>query len=94
MTLHKSLKSRDAMKRQRSVLTRAERISILQDEGRWDESKSVFALPKVRQFVMKRRHKTAKKEEEAVAAVPGAEAAAAPPVEEAPAAKPSKRPGK
>ncbi|MHC4714763.1 MAG: small basic protein [Planctomycetota bacterium] len=69
MGLHKSLKSRDAMKRQRSVLTRAERIEILEDEGRWDESKSVFALPKVRQFVMKRRHgKAARKEEEAAAA--------------------------
>ncbi len=81
MGLHKSLKSRDAMKRQRSVLTRAERIAILEDEGRWDESKSVFALPKVRQFVMKRRHKAAKKEEEAVVA--GEEGAAAPEAEQA-----------
>ena len=90
MTLHKSLKSRDAMKRQRSVLTRAERIAILEDESRWDESKSVFALPKVRQFVMKRRHKAAKKEEEAALAAGEAEAAA-PAAEEEPAAKPTKR---
>lgn len=67
MTLHKSLKSKDAMKRQRSVLTRAERIAILEDEGRWVDGESVFGLPKVRQFVMKRRHgKAAKKEEETV----------------------------
>ena len=74
MTLHKSLKSKDAMKRQRSVLTRAERIAVLEDEGRWEEGESVFGLPKVRQFVMKRRHgKAAKKEEEeqAEAAVEG-----------------------
>jgi len=74
VTLHKSLKSKDAMKRQRSVLTRAERIAVLEDEGRWEEGESVFGLPKVRQFVMKRRHgKAAKKEEEeqAEAAVEG-----------------------
>lgn len=71
MTLHKSLKSRDTMKRHRSVLTRAERITILEDESRWEDGESVFGLPKVRQYVMKRRHgKAAEKEEE------GAEAAA------------------
>ncbi len=74
MTLHKSLKTRDALKRQRSVLSRAERIAILEDEGRWDEGDSVFGLPKVRQFVMKRRHgKAAKKEEEEAAEAQEAE---------------------
>ena len=76
MTLHKSLKSKDAMKRQRSVLTRAERIAVLEDEGHWSQGQSVFALPKVRQYVMKRRHgKAAKKEEEAVEGAEAAEGA-------------------
>jgi len=70
MTLHKSLKSKDALKRARSVLTRAERIAQLEDEGRWNDGESVFGLPKVRQYIMKRRGKAAKKEEE------GAEGAA------------------
>ncbi len=65
MTLHKSLKLGDTMKRARSVLTRAERLATLEDEGRWKEGESVFGLPKVRQYVMKRRHgAVAKKEEE------------------------------
>ena len=76
MTLHKSLKSANAMKRQRSVLTRAERVAVLSDDGRWKEGQSVFGLPKVRQYVMKRRHaKAAKKEAEVPAE--GAEAAQA-----------------
>lgn len=65
MTLHKSLKSANALKRARSVLSRAERLAILEDEGRWEEGQSVFGIPKVRSYVMKRRHKAAKKEEEA-----------------------------
>lgn len=72
MTLHKSLKLKDTMKRHRSVLSRAERIAILEDEGRWKEGESVFSLPKVRQYVMKRRTaKVAKPEEEEAAAVEG-----------------------
>ena len=83
MTLHKSLKTAGSLKRARNVLTRAERIGSLTEDGRWDESKSVFGLPKVRQYVMKRRHaKAAKKEEaagaEGAAPVEGAVAEAAP----------------
>lgn len=73
MTIHKSLKSASTLKRARNVLTRAERLKILGDDGRWTEERSVFGLPKVRQFTMKRRHKAAAKKEEA-----GAEGAAAP----------------
>ena len=64
MTMHKSLKVPGAMKRQRNVLSRAERIAILEDEGRWvEEENSVFGLPKVRQYVMKRRSSAVKAEE-------------------------------
>ena len=47
MSLDRSLKSRSALERHRNVLTRAERLDRLADEDRWDESKSVFGLPKV-----------------------------------------------
>ena len=83
MSLHKSLRTQGTLKRARNVLSRAERIKILLDEGRWTEEQSVFGLPKVRQFAMKRRHKAAAKKEEGV---PGAEGAAAPAAEGAAAA--------
>ena len=48
MSVDRSLKSRYGLSRHRNVLTRTERISILSDDGRWDEEKdSVFGLPKV-----------------------------------------------
>jgi hypothetical protein len=57
-------------------MTRAERIAILEDEGRWEEGESVFGLPKVRQYVMKRKHsKAAKKEGDEAEGAEDAEAA-------------------
>ena len=48
MSVDRSLKSANALNRHRNVLKRAERISFLSDDGRWDEEKdSVFGLPKV-----------------------------------------------
>jgi len=48
MSIDRTLKSSSALIRHRNVLTRAERIEKLTDEGRWDEEKdSVFGLPKV-----------------------------------------------
>jgi small basic protein (TIGR04137 family) len=91
MTLHKSLKISSSLKRARNVLTRAERIKILEGDGRWDEAKSVFGLPKVRQYVMKRRHTKAAKKEEGV---PGAEGAVAAEGAAAPAAAAGKGAGK
>jgi small basic protein (TIGR04137 family) len=70
MSLDSSLRSKSALSRSRSVLTRAERLEVLKENERWDESKTVFGLPKVGQ--KKRR---AKKEVKAEA---GAEGAAAP----------------
>ena len=49
MSLHKSLKRKDALARRRNVLSRGERIERLKDEERWDEEgASVFGLPKVK----------------------------------------------
>jgi small basic protein (TIGR04137 family) len=84
MSLDKSLKTRGALVRHRNVLSRAERISMLKDTGKWDETKDIFGLPKVGH-----RKVTPKKIKTAVAAVPGAEGAAAA-EGAAPAAAPAK----
>ena len=48
MSVDRSLKSRSGLARHRNVLTRAERLARLLDDGRWEESKnSIFGLPKV-----------------------------------------------
>ncbi len=65
MTLDRSLRIGGAMARHRSVLTRAERIAKLAEEGKFDpEADSPMGLPKV---VVKqsRAGQKAKKEEKA-----------------------------
>jgi small basic protein (TIGR04137 family) len=47
MSMDPSLKSASSLVRHRNVLTRAERLAQLKDEEKWNESKSVFGLPKV-----------------------------------------------
>lgn len=47
MSLDKSLKSSAALSRHRNVLTRAERIHVLQEESRWTDDMEPFGLPKV-----------------------------------------------
>jgi small basic protein (TIGR04137 family) len=47
MSLDRSLKSASSLTRHRNVLTRAERLDVLKDLEKWDESKPVFGLPKV-----------------------------------------------
>jgi len=83
MSLDRSLKTQLGLTRSRNVLTRAERLKVLKDEERWEEGKSVFNLPKVRQ------KKAGGKKAKAEAAAPGAEGAAAAPAKgaAAPAAK-------
>ena len=74
MSIDKSLKLADSLVRSRNVLTRAERMEALRDQGKWDEGESsIFGLPKVRVYRAKRRGKAAEKKEEAAA---DAEAAA------------------
>ncbi|MFQ5506352.1 MAG: small basic protein [Planctomycetota bacterium] len=63
MSIHRSLKS-SGLKRTRSVLRRVERLAILKDQERWDESKSVYGLPKVRtKFKVVRKKKKEEKTE-------------------------------
>ena len=65
MSVHRTLGRGDELKRQRSVLTREERLAKMEDEGKWTEGEdSIYGLPKLR--VVKAR-KIKKKKEEAVA---------------------------
>ena len=71
MSIHRSLKSADTMKRHRSVLSRLERTRILQEKGSLDlEEASVLGLPKVKHLKMRIR-----KEKAAAAAGEGGAAA-------------------
>jgi small basic protein (TIGR04137 family) len=48
MSIHKSLKKATAMGGARNVLTRPERMAILQEEEKWTPSKGVYNLPKTK----------------------------------------------
>ncbi len=49
MSMHRSLVIRTKLSRSRNVLSRAERIEILQRDGKFTEgTTSVYGLPKVR----------------------------------------------
>ena len=61
MTIHKSLKTTDVLKRQRNVLNRWERIQAMRESEKWAEGRSAYSLPKVRVQVQRKRVK-AKKE--------------------------------
>ena len=63
MSIDKSLRRKNQLARARNVLTRAERIRVLQDEERWKEGRSPFGLPKVRVLKVAVKKKKAKEEE-------------------------------
>ncbi len=48
MSLDKSLKKSQSMARARNVLTRAERLAVLQEDERWTPAKGVYNLPKTK----------------------------------------------
>lgn len=98
MSIHRSLKSANTMKRHRSVLSRMERVRILQEKGflRPGES-TILGLPKVKHLKMRiRKEKAAAAPGTAGAAAGGGTAAsAAAPAGEAAAAKaPASKPKK
>lgn len=65
MTIDKSLKVRRGLMKNRSVLTRTERIAKLMENDRWKEGDPVVGLPKVRvQKIALKKKKKVKKEEE------------------------------
>ncbi len=89
MSIDKSLKRKGGMTRQRCVLTRAERIAKMMENGKWVDGQSPFGLAKTRvqKIVLKKKVKKEAAEGEAgAAATPGA---AAPAAGAAAAAKPA-----
>jgi small basic protein (TIGR04137 family) len=88
MSIDKSLKRKGGMTRTRCVLTRAERITKMLEDGKYPEGRSPFGLPKTRvaKIVLKKKvKKEATEGGDAAAAAGGATAAATPAA--APAAK-------
>ena len=86
MTIDKSLKVRRGATRNRSVLTRVERIARLTEEDAWKEGDSPLGLRKVRVRKLTMKKKKKKKDEEgADAAAPAAKGAKG-------AAKPAAKP--
>ena len=63
MSIDRSLKSSQGLTRHRNVLSRAERIKKLADEEKWDDSQSIFGLPKVANRNLRVGKKTKQKEE-------------------------------
>ena len=92
MSIDKSLKRKGAMARTRCVMTRAERITKMLEDGKFAGDRSPFGLPKTRvtKIVLKKKAKKEAVEGEAAAAAGTAPAGApaAPAAKEAaPAAK-------
>ena len=48
MSVHKSLKLKNTLVRTRNVLTRAERLLVLEEQGKWQKGQSIYGLPKTR----------------------------------------------
>jgi small basic protein (TIGR04137 family) len=90
MSIDRSLKLKDALKRHRNVLSRGERIEILKKEERWEEGK-VMGLPKVAHRKSSSGKKAEAKKEAAEGQASAAPAAAASSSQTAGAAKASKK---
>ena len=82
MTMDKSLRVRKGSASNRGVLTRAERITKLKEQERWQDGRSPLGLPKVRVFKMAMKKKKKAKEEGADAATPAAAGKAAAPAKD------------
>ncbi len=66
MTIDKSLRVRRGLIKNRSVLSRAERLAKLTETERWKEGDPVLGLPKVRvqKLALKKKKKVKKDEDE------------------------------
>jgi small basic protein (TIGR04137 family) len=90
MTIDKSLRVKRGATKNRSVLTRVERLERLKEADRWSEGDSPLGLAKVRVRKMTIKKKKKKKEEEEGAA--GGTAAAPAAGAKGAAAKPAAKP--
>lgn len=77
MSIDKSLRRKNQLARSRNVLTRGERIQVLQDEERWKEGRSPYGLPKVRVLKIAKKAKVKKEEAAEAPAEEGTEKKAA-----------------
>lgn len=59
MTMHPSLKQGDNLATQKTVLSRLDRIKLLQSNKEWSEDSSVTGLPKVKILKVKTGKKKA-----------------------------------
>lgn len=48
MSMDKSLRKAGGLSRQRNVLTRAERLALLQEDGKWKPDAGVYNIPKTK----------------------------------------------
>ncbi len=64
MSIDKSLVTKGKLARHRNVLTRAERIKFLLNENLWEDGRSVFGLPKVKNLKMRKAAKAEKEKTE------------------------------
>lgn len=80
MSIDKSLKRKGAMARTRCVMTRAERIAKMLEDGKFAADRSPFGLPKTRvtKIVLKKKAKKEAVEGDAAAGATPAAAVAAP----------------
>jgi small basic protein (TIGR04137 family) len=86
MTIDKSLRVKRGATRNRSVLTRVERIARLREADKWSDERSPLGLPKVRVRKMVIKKKKKKKEDEEGATTEGGAAPAASTASATPAA--------
>ena len=78
MSIHSSLRSdKHAAGSLRNVMKRYERVRHLMTHGSWDDGRSVFGLPKIKQMKLKARKAAAKEKEGAASAPQAAPAASA-----------------
>ena len=89
MSLDRSLKSASSLVRHRNVLTRAERLDKLAEQEKWNDSKSVYGLPKVahRKMTLAKVKDEAAATDAAAGTAPAAKGAAPAAKGAAPAAK-------
>ncbi len=64
MSIDKSLVTKGKLARHRHVLSRAERIKFLINENLWEDGRSVFGLPKVKNLKMRKAAKAEKEKTE------------------------------
>jgi small basic protein (TIGR04137 family) len=87
MSIDKSLRRKDSLQRSRNVLTRGERIKLMQDEERWPGGRSPYGLAKTKVVKAKKAKKAAKEEEKPAEGGEAAAPAAAAPTPEKKAEK-------